>query len=152
MTADNIQDDLRLLGWEEDFRAGNIARSGQLLFPEGMDVFEMKTLAAPWGTRCYALPFGEGGDDDDDDDGGEDVEGAMEGEEQEVEEVAREVNVEEVDEDEEDEDEDEDGVLLPYDRVADLEAEAAEMGIWRVPFSFSPEHIVVRGVVCVRRF
>ena len=154
MSVDGMQDSLRLLGWDEDYRGGNIGRAGQLLFPEGMDVFAIRNLALPRGTKCFALPFdgGDGGEDDGEE--GEMDDAVLGDERGGAEDVNAERDDDVVVEGEEDEnddrDEDEDN-LEPYDQEKEMEAEAFERGVRRIPFNLLPEYVTIGGIICVRK-
>ena len=154
MTANGVQADLRLLGWEEDFRADNIGRSGHLLFPDGLDVFAIRDVSAPWRSSCYIIPFPQIGDDDAGDDIDEVAEATVDSESNGLEvEMEEEENneVTEVRLEEDEDDQEKEEVSDPLYRTAQLDAEAARNGIWKIPFNIAPEFITIKGIVCVKR-
>lgn len=145
MTADDVQDDLRLLGWEEDFRAADIGRSGYLSFPDGLDVLAIRKLSGPWRSSCYVIPLQEDVDDEDDEDDEADGEVTMKSIINKQEKEGRKMEEDGVDQEEEEK------IIEPLDQMAILEAEAARDGIRRIPLETAQEFLTIRGIVCVRR-
>ena len=143
MTVDDKEQDLSLLIQEdpEGIRdlGDEIARSGQILFQGGLEVYGVALLYHPFDTRCFALPFDSSGNAREEEGAGaRGREGGFDTVEDEIfGEVADEYEEEEVEEER-------------YRSGAI--AQSFRRGTRLLPFTVEEDTVRIAGIVCVRSF